>query len=177
MNFLVPAFLAGLVALAVPVVLHLRHRDKDAPHRFPSLMFLDRLPIRTAQRRRITDWPLLLLRALVVALLVFAFARPFMGGARAVSAGESPRTVILLLDRSLSMSHRDLWPAALDSARRTVNGLGAEDRIAIVAFDDEAEILQPLTTDRALALAALGKVRPGASGTRFAAGLDRKSVV
>ena len=76
MGFLVPAFLAGLAAIAVPIVLHLRHRDKDQPHRFPSLMFLERLPIRTAQRRRITDWPLLLLRALAIALLVLAFARP-----------------------------------------------------------------------------------------------------
>ena len=55
MGFLVPAFLAGLAALVVPIVLHLRHRDKDTPHRFPSLMFVERLPIRTAQRRRITD--------------------------------------------------------------------------------------------------------------------------
>ena len=64
MSFLVPAFLAGIAALMVPVLLHLRHRDKDTPLRFPSLMFLERLPIRTAERRRITDWPLLLLRAL-----------------------------------------------------------------------------------------------------------------
>ncbi len=77
-GFLVPAFLAGLAALVVPLVLHLRHRERRKPRPFPSLMFLARLPIRTERQRRITDWPLLLLRALAVALLVFAFARPFL---------------------------------------------------------------------------------------------------
>ena len=90
LGFLVPAFLAGLAALALPVLFHLRHRERDRPHRFPSLMFLRRIPIRTAQRRRITDWLLLLVRAGVVALLVAAFARPFLGRpAQAVSAAPS----------------------------------------------------------------------------------------
>jgi hypothetical protein len=105
MGFLVPAFLAGLAALIVPVVLHLRHRDKDTPHRFPSLMFVERLPIRTAQRRRITDWPLLLLRALAIALLVLAFARPLWSRPGIARATATDRTVIVLLDRSMSMGH------------------------------------------------------------------------
>ena len=76
LGLLVPAFLAGLAALVIPIVLHLRHRDKDRPQRFPSLMFLQQLPIRIAERRRITDLPLLLLRLLALVLLVLAFARP-----------------------------------------------------------------------------------------------------
>jgi hypothetical protein len=171
MNFLVPAFLAGLAALAVPVLLHLRHRDKETPQRFPSLMFLDRLPIRTSQQRRITDWPLLLLRALALVLLVLAFARPFMRERQVAGGAQAARTVIVLLDRSSSMSHRAVWPAALDSARRVINALGPGDRVAIVLFDDEAEIVQPLTADRAVALGTLAKARPGAAGTRYAAGL------
>ena len=171
MNFLVPAFLAGLVALAVPVLLHLRRRDRDTPQRFPSLMFLDRLPIRTAQRRRITDWPLLLLRAIALVLLVLAFARPFMDARRAAAGTEGARTVVVLLDRSLSMSRRDVWPAALDSTRQVLNALRPDDRVALALFDDEAEIVQPLTSDRALVLGALSRARPTAAGTRYAAGL------
>src|SRR5204863_4347081 len=95
MGFLVPAFLAGFAAVVVPIVLHLRHRDKDTPHRFPSLMFVERLPIRTAQRRRITDWPLLLLRALAIVLLVLAFARPLWSRPGVTHASVSDRTVIV----------------------------------------------------------------------------------
>ena len=171
MSFLVPAFLAGIAALMVPVLLHLRHRDKGTPLRFPSLMFLERLPIRTAERRRITDWPLLLLRALALLLLVLAFARPFTRDRRVVGRADAERTVVVLLDRSLSMGRRDVWAAAQDSARHVLNALRPADRVALVAFDDEAEVVQPLTVDHAAALAALAAVRPGAAGTRFAAGL------
>ncbi|NOT07060.1 MAG: VWA domain-containing protein, partial [Gemmatimonadales bacterium] len=166
LGFLIPAFLAGLGALLVPIVLHLRHRERDKPLRFPSLMFLRRIPIRTAQRRRITDWLLLALRAGVLALLVMAFARPFVGPAVVARQAVPARTVVVLLDRSLSMGHRAVWPVALDSARQVVNGLGPEDRVAVVLFDEEAEVAQPLGTDRALALAAIDAARPSLRGTR-----------
>lgn len=171
LGFLVPAFLAGLAALGLPVLFHLRHRERDRPHRFPSLMFLRRIPIRTAQRRRITDWLLLLLRAGVVALLVAAFARPFVGRATAPVSTTPSRTVVLLLDRSLSMGHTAVWATALDSARRVVASLGAGDRIAVVLFDEEAQVVQPLTQDRTLARAAVDGARPSARGTRYAAAL------
>lgn len=171
LGFLVPAFLAGLAALALPVLFHLRHRERDRPHRFPSLMFLRRIPIRTAQRRRITDWLLLLLRAGVVALLVAAFARPFLGRAAAPMSAVPSRTVVLLLDRSLSMGHAAVWAAALDSARRVVASLGVGDRIAVVLFDDEAEVTQPLTGDHGLAAAAIAGARPSTRGTRYVAAL------
>ena len=170
LGFLVPAFLAGLAALMVPILIHLRHREWERPHRFPSLMFLRRIPIRTARRRRITDWLLLALRAAVLVLLVAAFARPFLRGNEA-ALGSSSRAVALLLDRSLSMSHGEVWAAALDSARRIVGSLRPEDRVTVIRFDDQAEVAQPLTGDRAAALAAITATRPGPRGTRYAAGL------
>lgn len=171
MNFLVPAFLAGFAALALPILFHLRHRERDRPHRFPSLMFLRRIPIRTSHRRRITDWLLLLLRAGVVALLVAAFARPFLGKTAAQVTTEPSRSVVLLLDRSLSMGHSAVWSAARDSARRVVASLGLGDRIAVVLFDDDAEVVQPLSSDHALAGAAIDAARPTSRGTRYAAAL------
>ncbi|MDB4917039.1 MAG: putative rane protein [Gemmatimonadetes bacterium] len=170
-GLLVPAFLAGLAALAIPVVLHLRHRDKDRPQRFPSLMFLQQLPIRIAQRRRITDLPLLLLRALALALLVLAFARPVFSRTAATERANRARAVVLLLDRSQSMGHTDVWPAAMDSARHVITSLDGNDRVAVVFFDDEAEIAQPFTVDKTAALAALGKAAPTSRGTRYASAL------
>jgi hypothetical protein len=171
MNFLVPAFLAGLAALAIPIAMHLRHREKGTPVRFPSLMFLERLAIRTSKRQRITDWPLLALRALALALLVLAFARPFSTGVAAAEGGPAERALIVLLDRSLSMSHAAVWPAAVDSASALVRGLGPNDRAALVLFDEEAEIAQPLTTDRAALEAILASARPGTRGTRYVSAL------
>lgn len=168
MGFLLPAFLAGLAALVVPILLHLRQREKEKPQPFPSLMFLSRIPIRTAQRRRITDWPLLLLRALALALLVAAFARPLLRAA-AASTAVAGRSVVILFDQSLSMGHRDSWAAAKDSARSVIAALGASDRVAVVSFDEEAAVPQPFTLDHAAATATLAGLKPGSRGTRYAA--------
>jgi hypothetical protein len=171
MGFLLPAFLVGMLAIAYPIALHLRQRDRDRPQRFPSLMFLEQMPIRTEQRQRITDWPLLLLRMLALALLAMAFARPVFGD-RALLGGDSrKRAVVVLLDRSLSMGYDGVWARALDSARAVVNGLDAGDRVATVAYDDAAEVLQRLTDDRTAALGSLERVTPEPRGTRLAPAL------
>ena len=179
LGLLVPAFLAAMAALAVPIVLHLRHRDKDKPQRFPSLMFLEQLPIRTAERRRITDWPLLLLRALALAVLVFAFARPVFTKRAETTRDQRARAVVLLIDRSMSMAHSDVWKTAIDSAKAAVASLRTGDRVAIVLFDEEAEITQSLTADKAAALSAINKAKVGSRGTHYAAALRaaREAVV
>ena len=167
-GFLFPAFIAGLAALAIPLFVHLRHKDKEKPYKFPSLMFLAQLPIRTSQRQRITDWPLLLLRALAVALLVFAFARPVFTKQSMMSSDSRAKAVVILLDRSMSMGHTSVWPAAIDSAKAIIAGLAARDRVGVVFFDDAAEIAQRLTEDKGAATAVLASAKPMPRGTRFA---------
>ncbi len=167
MNFLVPAFLAGLAALAIPLLMHLRDKNEETPTRFPSLMFLVRLPIRTSDRRKVTDWPLLLLRALVVALLVLAFSRPFFGRDAATALDQRARAVVLLLDRSMSMGHGTTWAAALDSARTVLDGLTAQDQVALVLFDEEAEVAQTWTGDKASVRAIVDATTPVRRATRF----------
>jgi hypothetical protein len=171
MAFLIPAILGALAALAIPIAVHLRFREKNKPFRFPSLMFLSRIPIRTAQRRRVTDWPLLLVRAAILALLVFAFARPFIPQSADAAAGAQSRAVVVLVDRSLSMSAPTVWPAALDSARTLIRSLGTTDRVAVVFFDELAEIAHDWTTDHAAALATLDNAKPSTRGTRYGAAL------
>ncbi len=170
-GFLVPAFLAGLVALAIPLWVHLRHRDKEPPYKFPSLMFLDQLPIRTSQRQRVTDWPLLLLRALAIALLVFAFARPVFTRQALATSDTRAKAVVVLLDRSMSMGHTAVWPAALDSAKRIIASLSPRDRVGVVFFDDAAEVAQRLTEDKGAASAVLASAHPMGRGTKFAPAL------
>lgn len=170
MGFLAPAFLAGLAALIIPVALHLRHRDRDKPVPFPSLMFLEQITIRTEQRQRVSDWPLLLLRLLLLTLLVLAFTRPFVHSRNAGGDVRS-RAVIVLIDRSMSMSYAGTWSRALDSARAVVRQRRGNDRVAIVAYDDEAETRQRLTADRAAAEGALATLTPRARGTRLAPAL------
>ena len=140
MSFLTPWFLIGLGCLAVPVAIHLFHRQQKDPIRFPSLMFLERIPFRTVRRQTLRDPLLFLVRALLVLLLVGAFARPFLGNAD-ISAGESgAREVVILLDRSYSMQYGDRF----DRARQQVRDVGAtllpSDAVSLVLFSNEASI-------------------------------------
>jgi hypothetical protein len=134
-------------------------------------MFLEQLPIRTSQRQRVTDWPLLLLRALAVAALVLAFARPVLTDRAAAGGDTRRRAVVLLVDRSLSMGYDGVWARALDSARAVVNALGTGDRIGVVAYDDAADVLQRMSEDKAQALAAISTIKPLSRGTRLAPAL------
>ena len=58
MGFLTPAFLAGLAALAVPVLVHLTNRPRRETMAFPSLMFLRQIPYRSVRRQSLRHWPL-----------------------------------------------------------------------------------------------------------------------
>ena len=167
--FLVPAFLAGLVALAIPVLVHLRHKERKDPVRFPSLMFLRRIPFREVRRQQIQHWPLFLVRALAIALLVFAFARPFFQGddPPLVAPGAQGREVTILLDRSASMGYGGRWARAQAAARQTVDQLGRDDRVSVILFDEQAAVTARPGTDRALARAAIDAAAPGASTTRY----------
>ena len=134
--FLTPAFLAGLAALAVPILIHLMHRERRDVVAFPSLMFLRKIPYRSVRRQKIRHWLLFLLRCLALVLLVAAFARPWLDrrSARATAAGRGARELVILVDRFFSMAFGDRWTRALDSARRVSNSIGPDELATIFFF-------------------------------------------
>src|SRR5215468_4914821 len=123
MGLLTPAFLAGLAALLVPVLVHLTNRPRSETVPFPSLMFLQRIPYRSVRRQSLRHWLLFALRAAAFALLALAFARPFLGTTSGAAGPlDGARTRVVLLDRSYSMGYRDRWTRAVAAARRAVEG-------------------------------------------------------
>ena len=172
MSFLAPLFLAGLAALAVPIIVHLTNRPKSDPYPFPSLMFVQRVPFRTMRRQRIRHWWLLAMRAAVVALMAAAFARPLLERLGAAAAGGQGRELVILLDASYSMRYGDHWERAVEAVRRAVRGMGADDRATILLMGDRAVSLGEATGDQATLLAALDGVEPGFGATRYSAGIQ-----
>ena len=149
MAFLTPFFLVGLGAIAIPVLIHLIQREKKRVIEFPSLMFVRRIPYQSVRRRRIRHWALLLMRAAAIALIVAAFARPFIHqGTVAAAVGGGAREIVILLDQSASMGYGDHWTRAKDAARNVVRGLGADDRATLVVFNKNAEENMRATSDR-----------------------------
>ena len=167
-GFLVPAFLIGLAALAVPVFLHLLNKERKGVIPFPSLMFLERIQYREIRRQTIRHPLLLALRCLALVLLAAAFARPFFDRDPVLGADAgAARELVVLLDRSFSMGHGDRWTRAQDAVRTALAGLGPADHASVVAFDDRAAALGgPETAPGALA-AAVDTLSPGDRATRL----------
>nr|WP_298154152.1 BatA domain-containing protein [uncultured Pseudoxanthomonas sp.] len=76
---LLPAGLAALAALLLPLLLHLARRHEQTPTDFAALRWLRQKP-KPRHRIRFDEWPLLLLRLLLLALLALWLARPVLSG-------------------------------------------------------------------------------------------------
>ena len=171
MALLAPLFLIGLAALAVPILIHLTQRERKSVVEFPSLMFLRKIPYESVQRRRIRDWLLLAMRLAAIALIVTAFARPFLRGSNVAAAAGGARDIVVLLDRSYSMGYGDSWTRAQRAAAAAIASATAADRISLVLFADTAEVALRSTPDRSRAVAEINAASPGAGSTKFAPAL------
>lgn len=177
MNFLAPAFLAGLAALAVPVIIHLIHRERRVAVEFPSLMFLQRIPYRSVRRQKLRHLLLLALRCAALALLVAAFARPFFAKHAAAITSNGAKEVVVLLDRSASMAYGDRWTRAQSAARRVVRSLSGSDRATLVLFDDDAQVASEPMAPPDRVGAAIAAAKLGDEGTKFAPALKLASQI
>lgn len=81
MSLIHPALLFGLAFIAIPVVLHFMLRSKPKRFIFPAMRFIQERKTQNIQRMRLRHFWLLLLRISVIALLVFAVARPSLPAA------------------------------------------------------------------------------------------------
>lgn len=168
MSFLFPAFLAGAAAAAIPIVLHLLTREAAPRIPFSAVSLLKRVPVADS-RRRLRELLLLALRVTALVLLAFAFARPFFVSAATLQAG---RVTMVAIDTSFSMGAPGRFGRAQDLARDAINRTGANDRVGIVAFADTADVVAP-PGDRAVALAAIDRARPGSGATRYASAIAK----
>lgn len=172
MSFLAPLFFVALAGLAIPVLLHLTQREKKQIQRFPSLMFVRKIPYQSVRRRKIQNWLLLLVRLAALALIILAFARPFLSRPDApIVPGQGAREVVVLLDTSYSMGFGDRWQQARAAAADAVQGLGASDRGSVVLFSSAADILVRSSGERERLAAAVSGATPGAGATRYAPAL------
>ncbi len=167
MSFLFPLFLLALGALAVPVLIHLTQRERKSVVEFPSLMFLRKIPYESVQRRRIRDALLLMLRLAALALIVAAFARPFLRGSELAAAPGGARDIVVLLDRSYSMGYGDTWARAQRAAAAAIESATPADRISLVLFADVAEVALRSTPDRGRAVGEINAATPGPGSTKF----------
>ena len=167
MSFLTPLYLVGAALIALPIVLHLLRRDVAPPVPFTAVSLLRKTTVDRSRRHRLRD--LLLLAARVARCC----CSPALSRGRTSPARRRPggRPSSRSIDRSAWRRRRDSTRARGPGARgdrRRRSG----DRVAVVAFDDRAEVVSAAGT-AADARAALAALTPGFGATRYAAAFDK----
>jgi len=175
---LVPIALGLGVLIGGPILAHMARQKPVERLPYGAMMLVQRLVKRLRRRRRLRDLWLLLLRALAVAALVLAVARPEVSWPGDVPEFGGTGRVVLLVDDSMSMSLRQfaggptLFSQAQADAIALVRDLPDGARVGLVRLGGGAEALSgSLSTDRSRLLADLASLEPGFGRTDLSGGL------
>src|SRR3984957_13721151 len=158
MGLFAPWFLAALAGVALPLYLHLLKRHKRPPKPVPSLMLYESRVVSSTKHKRLDHILLLSLRLLLLALLILAFANPFIN--RNASALASNRLVLLVVDNSFSMRAGTRLADAKDAAMSVLAGKGAA-RAQVAAFGSQLRLMTQPIEDQSALRAAVQALQPG----------------
>lgn len=123
MTFLNPLVLLGLVAGAIPIILHLLNLRKLKTVEFSTLRFLKELQKTKIRRFKLKQIILLILRTLIILLAVLAFSRPTIEGTIPGFENFANSSMVILIDNSFSMDVSDEWGNRLNQAKNAANQL------------------------------------------------------
>ncbi|MHC4243590.1 MAG: BatA domain-containing protein, partial [Planctomycetota bacterium] len=141
MNFLYPLFLAGIAAVALPIILHMIRRHTRKRITFSSLMFLRTSIPRFKNRTRLENLLLLILRCIILCLLAFSFSRPFFSREAPLKQVSLRKRIVLLIDTSASMRRVGIWDKAISEAQSVLKDIGQADRLCVISFDQSSNTL------------------------------------
>ncbi len=148
MSFITPPFLIAGSAVLLPIIYHLIRKLRARKVRFSSLLFFKATPKELIRKRKLQDLILLIVRSLVLGLLAFAFARPFI---REESipfiADAQEKSVVILIDGSYSMQYNNRFDRAQSEAAKRIEESGPTDEVSVVVFSDEAYQVSELSND------------------------------
>jgi len=165
MGFFTPWFLAGAVAVGLPIWLHLLKRHKTDPKLFPSLMFFEYRETSSVKHRRLDHLLLLALRTLMILLLALLFASPFIR--RSAAASDGKKLTVVAVDRSFSMRYGDRLARAKNQAMQVLGNLKPGDQAQVIALAGQVQALTQVTNDAAALRAAVAAIQPSDSRASF----------
>lgn len=142
MNFLYPGFLFALLAIAIPIVIHLFNFRKFKKVYFSNVQFLKEAKEQNSSREKLKNLLVLLCRVLAIVFLVLAFARPFIPSGNKHNPGQ--RNVIsIYIDNSYSMETVNKEGSLLDEAKRKakeiVRSYDINDQFQLITNDFEGK--------------------------------------
>lgn len=162
MLFSHPAMLWGLLAVLVPIIIHLFNFRRYRKVYFSNVDALDELQSENRRRSDVRRWLVLACRILAVAMLVLAFSGPVIPSRQ--SEVRSGSTVVsVYVDNTFSMEaatsdHANLVSEACDRARQVAAAYSPSDRFQLLTADLAGHQMRWLSRDEFLA--ALDEVEP-----------------
>jgi von Willebrand factor type A domain/Aerotolerance regulator N-terminal len=158
MGILYQVMLWGMVATAIPPIIHLLNRRRYDIIDWGAMQFLQISEV-TRRRLLIEELLLMLVRMVIIALLVLMLTEPILHvpsgqGSSPFSFGQQPsRNVVLVFDPSASMSFKTGEKSAYEKGRewadKFIDGLSPNDAVAIVVARPQPFLQVPhLSSDR-----------------------------
>jgi hypothetical protein len=168
LGFANPLLLWGLLAAALPLLVHLLFRRRPRPTPFPAIEFVLRARRETERRLKLRRLLLYLARTLLLLAVALAVARPRAQRPDAAAAAPAgPSATVVVLDASASMGYRlsgePLFTRARADALEAVAGLAGEEPVSVLVCDGRPPAAPVPAFDRAAARRALqdAAVAPG----------------
>tara|TARA_B110000858_G_scaffold197865_1_gene261213 strand:- start:21022 stop:23046 length:2025 start_codon:yes stop_codon:yes gene_type:complete len=168
MVFLTPLFLFALLAALLPIAIHLIRKEKPPKVMFSTVRFLKKTSKKLILFQHIQQWLLLLLRSAVIALLVFAFARPLFDQSVTRLLDADPMSAVIMLDVSMSMRYEDNFDRAKHAALDILDEMTSTDEVALIGFSNAATVVRELGTDIDGVRSLINSLdEPGYGSTRY----------
>ena len=167
MGFFAPWFLAGALAVGLPVWLHLLRKHRSPPQPFGSLMFWERHTQSSIKHRRLRYLLLLSLRMALFVLIALAFAHPYIER-KSLPFQHNGEITVLAIDNSLSMRAGNLFDQAKQMAKSEISGLRSGERAQVLEFGSRVHALSEVTDDKQQLNAAIDAAETSDDKTSFA---------
>ena len=121
MTFLSPSILWGMLAITIPIIIHLISLRHTRDTEFSTLRFIKSLKHETIRRLRIKQWLLVLLRTIAIICLILMFSRPLMTGTLTSKLGGYIESrAVIIVDNSASMAVHTGDGTLLDRAKSSL---------------------------------------------------------
>src|SRR5262245_26272300 len=135
-TFLSPLFLIGLVAAAIPLIIHLSRSRRTKKMRFSTTRFFTDQFLRSYRMSRLKELFLLACRMALCAILAMALAQPLVLPKGFGALGSGARTVVVVIGNSASMGYVEdghtLFERGKAAARELLAGLRPGDSVSVV---------------------------------------------
>ena len=128
MTFLAPLFLIASLAIAIPILIHFLNLKKPQKVAFSTLSFFKELQKSTIRRLKLKRLLLMAVRILIVLMLAFALARPYLPAGWTESGDSSPILYSFLVDNGIGMDRIDADGPYLDQSKTLITEIISNSR-------------------------------------------------